>query len=223
MANKVSVKHVQIDKSQSSMLAVVAISVALVIFSLFAIKALVVKGLYQKRALHARQQAAGKLKDNYNAANTLFSQYKVFASGDPNILGGSAGGSAQLDGNNAQIVLDALPSTYDAPALATSLEKILVGKNINIKSISVSDDPATNSDQPQAQPTTKALTFSFEGAADYKTMLSLFQDFEKSIRPFDVNTLEITGTDKTLDAVVGVTTYYQPARSLNLSATEVVK
>lgn len=220
---KVSVKHVQIDKSQSSMLMVIVISVILSIFGLFATKALISKGVYQRRALHARRQVVSQLKDNYNSAQSLFTQYKVFAGQEPNILGGTIDGNSDKDGDNARIVLDALPSTYDAPALATSLEKIMTGRSITITSISVTDDPTTNSDEPQAQPKYTPIQFSFAGTGNFTSSKQLLQDFERSIRPFDMNTLEISGSDNELKLTAGMTTYFQPAKSLNLKATKEVK
>jgi len=220
---KVSVKHVQIDKNQSSMLIVMAVAILVVIFCLFGTKAMIVKGMYQRRALHARKQVAQQLKDNYNSAQTLFTQYKVFADQDPNALTGTATGNTNLDGQNPVIVLDALPSNYDAPALASSVEKILIGKAVSINTLKVTDDPASNSDLAQSSPVAKPIAFSFEGTTNYASATQLLQDFERSIRPFDLNTLELTGTDNTLKLTVGMTTYYQPAKSLDLQATKEVK
>jgi hypothetical protein len=220
---KMSVKHVQIDKSQSTILAVVALAVVVVVFGLFATKAMVSKGLYQRRALSARRQVVGQLKDNYEAAQTLFNQYGVFAKSDPNIIGGIIDGESSQDGDNAKIVLDALPSTYDAPALASSIEKLLLGRTVTIESLSITDDPTTYTDKPEAQPKPNSIPFSFTGSADFKTDSQLLQDFEKSIRPFDVNTLELDGTDSDLKLSATLTTYYQPATSLDLQATKVVQ
>ncbi len=221
---KVSAKHLQIDKNQSSMMAVIVITVVVVVFSLFATKSMVTKGLYQRRALHARKEVAATLKTNYDSAKTLVSQYKnVFANQNPNILGGSVNGKTNLDGQNAVIVLDALPSKYDAPALATSTEKVLTERGVTINSLTVNDDPSANSDAPQSQPSYKSMTFSFEGSTNFNDASKLFQDFERSIRPFDLNTLEISGSDNKLKLTVGMTTYYQPAKSLDLKATKEVK
>ncbi|MGH9638093.1 MAG: hypothetical protein ACRD72_24920, partial [Candidatus Angelobacter sp.] len=133
---KVSVKHVQINKNQSTMLALIAGAVVVVVFGLFATRAMVVKGLYQRKVLHARRDTAATLKSNYTAAQNLVNQYKNFATQDPNILGGSVAGDTFIDGNNPRIILDALPSTYDAPALATSIEKILTtGDTVSIDSL----------------------------------------------------------------------------------------
>jgi hypothetical protein len=217
---KVSVKHAKLDKDQSTMLVVVTLSVVLTVFFLFATKAMISKGIYQRRALHATRSVGAQLKSNYSSAQTL---YKVFVSQNPNALGGSVTGTSNLDGDNSRIVLDSLPSTYDAPALASSLEKILLGRSVSISSISVTDDPTTNSDSAQAKPQTKPFAFSFEGMTNYGNGLALMQDFERSIRPFDVNTLEISGTDSALRIKSGITTYFQPAKSLDLTATKEIK
>lgn len=220
---KVSVKHLQIDKNQSAMMGVIVAAVVIVVFSLFATKSMIVKGLYQKRALHARNEVAATLKANVASAQTLFNQYKIFAEQNPNILGGTTTGNTNLDGPNAVIVLDALPSKYDAPALATSVEKVLTGRNVTINSLTVTDDPNSNSDSAQAQPKPKSVVFSFEGTTDFAGATQLLQDFERSIRPFDLNTLEISGSDNKLKLTVDMTTYFQPAKSLDLTATKEVK
>lgn len=223
MAKKTSVKHLQIDKNQSTMLGIIVGAVVITVFSLFATKALVSKGLYQRRALHERRLVVDQLKKNYDAATALFNQYKIFAQQDPNILGGAIDGNGSKNGDNARIVLDALPSSYDAPALATSLEKVLVGRAVSIDTISVTDDPTTNSDIAQANPQAKPITFSFGGTSTYQNSKLLLQDFEHSIRPFDVNTLEISGSDTNLKMTIGMTTYFQPAKSLDLKPTKEVK
>lgn len=222
-AKKVSVKHIQIDKSQSKMLALVALTVVVAVFGLFGTKALITKGLYQRRALHAQRDVIAQLKSNYDSAQTLFTQYKEFAAEDPNVLQGSISGNGNLDGDNPKIVLDSLPSTYDAPALATSLEKILNSQAVTINSISVVDDPGTNSDQPQAKPQPKAVTFSVSGTTTFDNAQKLLQKFEHSIRPFDLNTLQIGGTDNAMQVDMNMVTYYQPAKSLNLTPTKEVK
>lgn len=222
-AKKVSVKHLMIDQKQSSMLIVIVVATIVTVFGLVATKSLVSKGLYQRRALHERREVASTLKDNYDSAKTLFKQYKVFADQEPNMLGGLIDGSNNLDGVNPRLVLDALPSKYDAPAVASSIEKVLVGRNVTINSLSVTDDPASNSDKAQPSPQSKTITFSFEGKTNYSNSLQLLKDFERSIRPFDLNTLEISGSDSDLKLSVGMTTYYQPAKSLDLAATKEVK
>lgn len=222
MANK-SIKHLQINKSQTKILVVIGITTAVVIFCLFATKALISKGMYQNRALSARRAAASQLQSNYNSAQTLFTQYQSFAQQNPNVLGGNATGSGALDGDNARIVLDALPSNYDAPALGSSIEKILIQQGIAINSLSIIDDPSANSDAAEANPQPKVITFTFAGSTTYAGLGQLLQAFEHSIRPFDVYNLGISGTDTNLGFSISVNTYYQPPKSLDLSTFKDVK
>ncbi|MBX4201732.1 hypothetical protein KW803_02465 [Candidatus Saccharibacteria bacterium] len=222
MAN-VSVKHAKISKDQTRILVVIAIAVAVIIFGLFASKAMISKGLYQRKALHQTREVAALLKSNYASAQTLLTQYQVFEAQNPNMLGGSTTGTANLDGNNPKITLDALPSTYDAPALASSLEKILTERAVKINSVTLTDDPTANSDKPEAKPAPKLVVLSFEGTTTFSNGGLLIKDFERSIRPFDINTLEITGTDNNLKINAGMTTYFQSAKSLDLTATKEIK
>jgi hypothetical protein len=213
----------KIDKDQTTILLVTIAATLITVFSLFAIKAMIAKGRYQHRAINAKQNVVEQLKDNLEASKKLTSQYAVFAELDPNILGGNKDGAGSQDGNNSRIILDALPSKYDVPALASSIEKLLSGKNASIKSLAIKDDPASNPDASQAQPSTTPITFSFQTDTNFNGAIALLNDFEKSIRPFDMTSIEISGTDTQLALQVNGQTFFQPAKSLNLSATKVVK
>lgn len=223
MAVHASVKHVQIDKAQSAMLATVAIAVIVAIFSLFGIKAMISKGAYQRRVINEKHRIVSQLKSNYTAANALSAEFAIFDGQDPNIIGGSTKGTGNQDGANSQIILDALPSTYDTPALASSIEKLLAGNSVNIRSIDVKDDPTSNPDAAQSLPISSPMAFSFEGSTTYKSGQQVLKDFERSIRPFDVTNLELNGSDANLVMLVNMTTYYQPAKSLSLTTTKAVK
>lgn len=220
---KVSVKHIQISKDQTNMLVVIALTTAFVVFALFATKAMVVKGLYQKRALTATRKAVSDLKTNYESAQKLMNQYKVFAEQNPNMLGGVATGNGNLDGENPRVTLDSLPSLYDAPALATSVEKIMTDQNVKITTLDVKDDPESNSDKAEASPAYKTIPITLGIQTNYDGSKKFLQAFEKSIRPFNVTSLNITGTDNNLTLTVALETYFQPAKSLDLTTTKEVK
>lgn len=223
MATNTSIKHLQIDKAKSRILAVVSVAAIITIFSLFVTKSMLTKANYQRRVINEKHKVVNQLKDNIKSTKTLITQYKMFAEQNPNVLGGDISGIDNLDGDNARITLDALPSKYDAPALASSIEKLLLERNVSIQSIDVTDDQASNPDQAQAMPVATPVSFSFEAGSDFKTSQQLIMDFERSIRPFDAITLELSGSDTSLRTKVSVTTYYQPAKSLSLKATKEVK
>lgn len=223
MAIHSSGKYIQLSRAQQEMLAIIAIAVVVCVFSLVGFKTMLAKGNYQRKVINEKHKIIKQLEANYTAAKSLQTQYDTFAALDPNIIGGKSTGSGNQDGSNPQIVLDALPSKYDAPALASSVEKILNGDSATIRSINVKDDPANNSDIAVPQPAPHALGFSFEASTSFSSAQQIFKDFERSIRPFDVTKLEVTGSDNALIINVNMNTYYQPARSLDLPLTKEVK
>lgn len=135
---KTSVKHLQIDKASNMMMIVVALSSVAIVFSLVSTKTLLSQSSYQKRVLSEKKKAIKQLQDNISAAQTLKTQYDVFVKGNPNIIGGIGGQNANgpsasgQDGDNAKIVLDALPSEYDFPALISSVEKIATADHVSL-------------------------------------------------------------------------------------------
>jgi hypothetical protein len=210
MASRASIKYFQIDKAQSTSLIVIATATIITIFSLFACKSLLSQGAYQRNVVNEKNKAAKQLQDNLNAAEDLVTQFGVFANATPNVLGGDPNGSTALDGNNARITLDALPSKYDFPALATSIEKILADRGVVITNFSGIDDELNNPDKPMPEP--KPVNMHFSAV--------LIQDFERSIRPFDITVLELNGDANQMRIVLEADTYYQPSKSLDVGSKE---
>lgn len=224
---KTSIKHVQIDKARNNMLIVVAIASIVTAFSLLSAKALLSQSSYQHKVLKEKNKAIKQLKTNINAADTLKSQYDVFEAQDPNIIGGQGGtnpGNGPNDGDNARIVLDALPSQYDFPALTSSIEKIVTQENISVQGIGGTDDSAavgTGASDSGGQSQAAPITFSLSALTDYNHSLSLIKDFERSIRPFDITNLTLSGSSKDINVTIQANTYYQPGISLQIGEKEV--
>lgn len=222
---KISEKHLQIDKAQSTIVMVIASATIITVFCLMSSKALVSKAAYQRKVINEKQKSATQLAKNVKDAQTFLTQYNdVFnASGPTNIIGGRSTTSASAippDGTNSRIVLDALPTTYDFPALVTSVASIL--KNDAVASPAIvgldSSVTATNTPSPNPQPVKIPLTIS--GTTTYDGATSLFKDLERSIRPFDVSKLSISGTGA-INVSLDANTYYQPAKSLTITNREI--
>ncbi len=219
---KLSMKQVQINKANSTMIIAVAISAAVIAFSLVAGRALLQKRSYQARVIGAKEKAADQLEANIEAANSLSAAYQTFVSTPENVIGGNPKGTGEKDGDNAKIILDALPSKYDFPALTSSLEKVLVGNNYKVDGITGIDEELAQKQaeqttpQPVAMPFAITVTTNLDGA---KNLLSLFQ---RSIRPIKVQSVEASGNNNELQLTVAATTYYQPQKTVNIQ-TEVIK
>lgn len=217
-------KRMQIDKSKATVVAVVSIAAFITVFSLVAVHGLWSQRSYQSKVIAAREKARDQLKTNLEAADTLTNSYKSFASANVNAIGGSATGSGERDGDNARIVLDSLPSKYDFPALATSLEKLIKGQGLTIGSIYGNDDELNQSADSQ-DPNPQAVEMPFKASVQggYASTQQLINVIEHSIRPFVVNELTLKAGDGgmvTMD--IDAKTFYQPEKSLQFKS-EVVK
>ena len=218
--------RLEIDKDQSTMILVIAIAAIVSVFCLVSAKALLSQAAYQRRVVNARHAAASQLEANIQNANTLSNQYTNVFEGTSatNVIGGkntTAASAQPPDGDNGRIVLDALPTTYDFPALLTSMSKLLANDNIGAPSIGGTDDSSSVSSSPSSNPQPVSISLSISGSGSYSDVQNLFKDMERSIRPFDITKLTLSGNESTMSFSVEVTTYYQPAKTLNTTAKEI--
>lgn len=217
-----SSKRALIDQANARVLIITSVAVFVLIFCAVATKALINQSAYQSRVISAKRTAVNQLKNDLPAANDLKASYKAFNSTAQNVLGGDPGGIGPQDGNNAKIVLDALPSNYDFPALATSLEKLLTSQEVQITSITGTDDEVNQgANVSSAAPQPVAMPFNISVTSDYEGIQGVVSTFEHSIRPIQIQTMEIAGDQNNLTLVVTAQTFYQPAKSLNITTTVV--
>ena len=217
---KVSTKRIQIDKSMASMVVIVAAASFVTVFSLIASKALLSQRAYQSRVISGKEKAKQQLVQNIDSVQKLRTQYRAFVETSENVLGGNPAGKGDRDGDNARIVLDALPSKYDFPALATSLEKLVAG--FKTDGITGTDDEINQSSQKgSATPTPLEVPFQLGVTTNYQAAIGFLATLEKSIRPVNVKTLSISATGGQINLSVSANTYYQPSKTLNVTTKEI--
>lgn len=224
MPKSPSGKRNLIDKANTRMVAYVGVAAFLLVFSAVATKTLASQIKYQNHVISAKKKARNQLQADIAATSTLKSSYDKFVSQTPNVIGGDPQGTAQKDGNNAKIVLDALPSGYDFPGLATSLDNLLSAQNnVHINSITGTDDEvAQGSNESSADPQPVPIPFSVSVSSDYGGVQNVIGVFEHSIRPMQIQTMNLSGNTGNITMTLTAQTYYQPAKSLN-TRTEIVK
>lgn len=215
-----SKKRILIDKNNAAMVIIISIMAFVTVFSLVASNAILSQRSYQAKVIDEKKKALKQLKTNNEAATKLIAAYKVFVSPSENIIGGSSTGTGERDGDNAKIVLNALPSKYDFPALATSLENILIKQNLNIEGITGIDDEVAQSGTKTVEPVEMPFQISVKGTYDGAQALS--DIFQRSIRPIVINKISLEGEDSSLNIVIAAKTYYQPEKVINIT-TKVVK
>ena len=216
-------KRALIGKANSTIVIATAIAAFVVVFCAVASKALISQASYQNRVISAKKKALSTLQSDLNARDSLVSSYKTFVDTPQNVLGGNPEGTGGQDGDNAKIVLDSLPAQYDFPALATSLDILIQSQGLTILGISGTDDEVSQTaNQLSADPQPIAMPFQIQVGGSYESIRGLVNVFERSIRPFQILKVEISGNEGSMTAIIDAQTYYQPEKSLNIK-TEVVK
>lgn len=222
MAKTPSLKRVQINKANTTMVVATAIAAFVVAFTLVAGRALLNKQAFQSHVIKEKTKAVKQLQTNVDAAKTLTGSYEAFVSTPSNVLGGNPKGTGDKDGDNAKIVLDALPSQYDFPALASSLEKILGQSNFKVGSISGTDDEVNQQgNKASASPQPVEIPFTFSVTTDLKGTKDLLSILERSIRPINVSSLTISGDNNNLTVNVSASTFYQPGKNVTIETKDI--
>jgi hypothetical protein len=160
-----------------------------------------------------------QLVKNTQSYKNLSTQFNTFNAQAINVINGSIDGTGPNDGNNAKIILDALPSSYDFPALTSSIEKILTSGNFTISSISGIDaqlTEQTNNSSSAPQPVPMPFSFSVTNT-NYAAIEQLMIVLQESIRPIVIDQMLISGTDSSLTLTINAHTYYQPGKTLDIT------
>jgi hypothetical protein len=217
-------KRALITKANRAIVLTTALASFLVIFCGVASKSLVSQASYQNRVISAKKKALTTLEGDLKTSTALVSSYKNFVNTPQNVIGGNPAGTGDKDGDNAKIILDALPSKYDFPALATSVEKLVIGQGLTIKSITGIDDELTQSValQTGAAAEAVAMPFQVEVTGSYEAVRSLVNLLELSVRPFQILKIDLSGGEGDMNATIEAQTYYQAASGLNIRS-EVVR
>lgn len=214
-----STRRIAISKASTQMVIVASIASFITIFCLVSLNYL--NGLYsfQGQVLAADQKANNQLNTDSVAARNLLVSYKNFIDQPTNAIGGNSQSiKSSNGGNNATIVLDALPSQYDFPALTTSIAKLLDNENVNITSIGGTDQSASISNAPMSNPAPVQIPFTFSiDNANYTTVQALLVELERSTRPMQIDSIDITGTDTNMTVSVSAHTYFQPAKKFTIT------
>lgn len=212
---EVSTKRLAISKANTQMIIVAAVAAFISVFCIVAADYLFNLQSYQSKVISADKTADRQLTLDVASENSLIKSYQQFVDQSQTVTGATTyKNNNGIVYNNATVILDALPSRYDFPALASSIAKLLNQGNFNASSIGGTDQSATmsvNTASPNPQPV--AMPFSFVVSnTNYAAVQSLFQEMQSSIRPLQIDSLTLSGSDSDLTVTVNAHTYYQPQK-----------
>lgn len=212
-------KHIAINKTNAQTVAIVGVASFVTVFCLIAASAVWSQNQYQARVTTAKTAALQQLQKNIKAFSSLQTSYNAFVASPTNAIGGNSSGTGDNDGTNDKIILDALPSSYDFPALLSSVDKILNDHNFKVSSLSGTDNQLaqqTNSFSPSPQAVDMPFTFSVANTS-YDALQQLMTILQNSIRPIQVDSITMSGGSNNMQITVNAHSYFQPAKSLSIS------
>lgn len=211
-------KRALIDKANTVTVIAAGIAAFLVVFSLISAKSFVSQIQYQNKVISAKKDTYKTLEANKQARDSIVKAYNSFSGTSTNIIGGSTTDEIQDNGgDNARLILDALPSKYDFPALTTSLEKLAAKQNVKIQKLSgVDDEVAQSSQQKSASPSAIPIPFNVTVAGDYTQLKIFVEQLEKSIRPIQLQKFSVAVSEGNLEMTIDAQTFYQPEKILEI-------
>jgi hypothetical protein len=204
---RTSIKHLQIDKANSMVVIASAVTAAIVVFSIVACVSLGKEMAYKNKVINLRNKANKQLVTNIGSVSTLITAYQTFEDSSESVIGTAD--------NNSIVVLDALPSKYDFPALVTSLGFLITNSGSKIGSITGTDNEASAT-QDSISPKPIEMPFQINATGSFITIQKLISELELSIRPIQISSLTLSGSDSNLQAAVTAKTYYQPEKQIGI-------
>lgn len=212
---QISTKHLQIQKASSTVFLAVAMAAVVVSFCLVFMNILWGTWQFNSRVHTAQEGVRDTLENNLKIAPDLeqsFSNLEISAAIIPD---------QGPDKSNSEIILDALPSKFDYPALVSSIDNL--AKETSVKLISFSgNDVGEDAQESSNNPSPVEIPFIMNVEGEYDAVKKFLRGIETSIRPFEVLSLNMQGSDQNLRVTVDAVTYYQPAFSLE-TGTEVIQ
>jgi hypothetical protein len=231
----ISTKQIKIDKDNRNIIIVLAITSFIIVFTIVATKSLIVIYNYQNRVSSAIQTSLTQVTVDQSNINTLETSYKDFVSKPTNIIGGLSSGIGVNQGNNQKIIQDALPATYDGTEEVLSINNLFVGNGIKTDGVSVTGGSVTapasgGSAASTVSPVTTASTASlvpvqvagsFSGSEN--DLNAFITKIQNCVRPFQINSITVSGTSGNLKMDMQLTTYYLSNNITVSTNTETVK
>jgi Tfp pilus assembly protein PilO len=205
---QLSTKHQLIDKANTYLIVSAVIATVVVIFSVFASVELVNKMAYQNKVIGYRNDANKQLDSNISAVKEVQAAYLGFESATESMIG--------TPDKNSKITLDALPSKYDFPAFITSLEYIVTASGLTIGGIEATDDEL-NAKQAEINPKPIEIPFSLSATGTYDNVQKLLDNLQRSIRPFKILDVNISGESSDITIDISGLSYYQPSKELGIN------
>lgn len=202
-------KQLRIKKSSSAVFITIAIASVLVSISLVFLNILNTQRTFNDRVQGEKEQVVASLESNVRNINTLADSFNQLESQGDLI--------SDQNKSNSSVILDALPSKYDFPAVATAVQNLAAVSGVTLDDFSGSDEEL-QAVGASVDPLPIDIDFSVSVAGSYEKVNTFMENIEKSIRPINVGNIRIDSVGSNeVRAQFQMTTYYQPTVDLTIT------
>jgi|GEM_PF-6915407 len=119
------------------------------------------------------------------------------------------------NGPRPEEVFAAIPTSGDFPNTSASIESIANRSGVELKNINFTNEtgetPGGIDTYAEPRPAIKEITLTVEFSGSYQSVREAIGRLENSRRVFKVNSVELSGTNRNVNALLALSTYYVPA------------
>lgn len=213
-------KREQIGKSNRVMFMTIVIASIVVAIALVIGQFVLKQFIFNNRIIAAKVEAMGTLDANIENADKLKNEINKLVT-NKELSSVSQSTDDVASNKNLRVILDALPSENDPSALTASFQHAILNRSgVTINSLKVDDQFSAvvdNAGSAGTHDSTVSVSFSMEIDGSYSQIRNAINDIEKVIRPLQIDSIGIMGSDNNLRAAITGKTYYLPAKSVNVT------
>jgi len=205
-----------IEASGRKMFYWVAAAAVVVSFALVALQFIFRDFLFNAKVISAKNETSQTLNRNIETADALAEEVNKLLANE-----NLAKNRSYATQDNFGVVVDALPVQATVTSLPAAIQNVIVPRS-GVKLVSLTTPAETEDSQASSAGKATDITptesiYSVEIAGNYDAIKVFIQLLERSIRPIYVDTIELTGTDASMRATIGLTTFHQSAKIFDLT------
>ena len=213
-------KRQQIQSANKTVFLWVTIASALVVIALVLAQFLIKESLYRNKVIGKMMGTNSTLQKNVESYTLLKGEVnKLLLNPELSRL------RVEQDDVALQTIIDAMPTSLDRVALATSLQQSVLSRSgVTVESLSTNaNNGGVEVEGTVAEGVEGAIEipFTLRVSGSYDQMKKLFEDINNSIRPISVKQIQMTGIGDKMQADISAITYYAEPKTTALKDEEV--
>lgn len=204
-----SQKHMQIKKSSAQSFIAVVVASVVVSMTLVLANIMYDTSKFNSKVQGALEDTKLQLVANIEAVDSLEKSFAALQNGD-NLIA-----KQPEDKKNSEIILDSLPSVYDFPEIASSVNRLAEISEVELVAFQGTDLGSDATNQSTLVEPIK-IPFSVEVKGSYSAIAKFLLNSERNIRPIIVKSVSLSVSGNELSASVSAETSYQPAFDITI-------